>query len=70
MIECGVNCVTNDLCKFLNYDNSNQSCYLLQTEYYYIDPNNLAEKTGWTFWTPEYQAIWTQAIWGKRIQGV
>lgn len=47
--------MTNDLCKFFNYDNSNQSCYLLQTEYYYIDPNNLVEKTGWTFWTPEYK---------------
>ena len=55
LIECSVNCVTNDLCKFFNYNNSNQSSYLLQAEYYYVDPNNLVEKTGWTFWTMEYK---------------
>ena len=55
LIEFSVNCVTNDLCKFFNYNDSNQSCYLLQAEYYYVDPNNLVEKTGWTFWTMEYK---------------
>ena len=55
LTDCSANCVMNDLCKFFNYNDSNQSCYLLQAEYYYVDLNNLVEKTGWTFWTTEYK---------------
>ena len=55
LAQCSANCVTNDLCKFFNYNNSNQTCYLLRAEYYYVYPNNLVEKTGWTFWTTEYK---------------
>ena len=53
--QCSASCVTNDLCKFFNYDNSNQTCYLLRAEYYYVYPNKLVEKPGWTFWSTEYK---------------